>query len=181
MEHSPVWPVYYIMKNIGNKKLTKLIKNKRFSSTVRNYRSKTTTYNYRITNVKMSYGKEDPTTTTENWRATIVNIVCSAYTTHKVRKKVTPKDVNTNPENRYDKRYSPIRRDAMSKYGDWEYSLRSWGNPKQPRRDIRYALLSDTRYNETHTSHELRNFLKHIGIAGDLKIGTIKLVHTQEL
>ena len=180
MEHSPVWPVYYIMKNIGNKKLTKLIKNKRFSSTVKNWGSKTTTYNYRITNVKMSYGKEDPTTTTENWRATIVNIVCSAYTTHKVRKKVTPKDVNTNPENRYDKRYSPIRRDAMSKYGDWEYSLRSWGNPKTPRRDIRYALLSDG-YTGGRTTHELRNFLKHIGIAGDLKIGTIKLVHTQEL
>ena len=179
MEHSPVWPVYYIMKNIGNKKLTKLIKNKRFSSTVKNWGSKTTTYNYRITNVKMSYGKEDPTTTTENWRATIVNIVCSAYTTHKVRKKVTPKDVNTNPENRYDKRYSPIRRDAMSKYGDWEYSLRSWGNPKQPRRDIRYALL-DSGYN-SYTTNELRNFLKHIGITGDLKIGTIKLVHTQEL
>ena len=179
MEHSPVWPVYYIMKNIGNKKLTKLIKNKRFSSTVKNWGSKTTTYNYRITNVKMSYGKEDPTTTTENWRATIVNIVCSAYTTHKVRKKKTPKDVNTNPENSFDKRYSPVRRDAMSKYGEWEYSLRSWGNPKQPRRDIRYALL-DSGYN-SYTTNELRNFLKHIGITGDLKIGTIKLVHTQEL
>ena len=179
MEHSPVWPVYYIMKNIGNKKLTKLIKNKRFSSTVKNWGSKTTTYNYRITNVKMSYGKEDPTTTTENWRATIVNIVCSAYTTHKVRKKVTPKDVNTNPENNFDKRYSPVRRDAMDKYGEWEYSLRSWGNPKQPRRDIRYALL-DSGYN-SYTTNELRNFLKHIGITGDLKIGTIKLVHTQEL
>ena len=179
MEHSPVWPVYYIMKNIGNKKLTKLIRNKRFSSTVKNWSSKTTTYNYRITNVKMSYGKEDPTTTTENWRATIVNIVCSAYTTHKVRKKKTPKDVNTNPENNFDKRYSPVRRDAMDKYGEWEYSLRSWGNPKQPRRDIRYALL-DSGYN-SYTTNELRNFLKHIGITGDLKIGTIKLVHTQEL
>ena len=179
MEHSPVWPVYYIMKNITNIPLRKLLRNKRFTSTVKNWGSKTTTYNYRITNVKMSYGKEDPTTTTENWRATIVNIVCSAYTTHKVRKKKTPKDVNTNPENNFDKRYSPVRRDAMDKYGEWEYSLRSWGNPKQPRRDIRYALL-DSGYN-SYTTNELRNFLKHIGIAGDLKIGTIKLVHTQEL
>jgi hypothetical protein len=168
------------MKNITNIPLRKLLRNKRFTSTVKNWGSKTTTYNYRITNVKMSYGKEDPTTTTENWRATIVNIVCSAYTTHKVRKKVTPKDVNTNPENNFDKRYSPVRRDAMDKYGEWEYSLRSWGNPKQPRRDIRYALLSDG-YTGGRTTHELRNFLKHIGIAGDLKIGTIKLVHTQEL
>ena len=179
MEHSPVWPVYYIMKNITNIPLRKLLRNKRFTSTVKNWGSKTTTYNYRITNVKMSYGKEDPTTTTENWRATIVNIVCSAYTTHKVRKKKTPKDVNTNPENNFDKRYSPVRRDAMDKYGEWEYSLRSWGNPKQPRRDIRYALL-DSGYN-SYTTNELRNFLKHIGITGDLKIGTIKLVNTQEL
>jgi hypothetical protein len=163
------------MKNIGNKQLTKLIRNKRFTTTVENWGTKSTTYQYRITNVKMSYGKEDPTTTTENWRTAIVNLVCSAYTTVQVRKKKTPKDFRTNPENNIDKRYNPMVRDAVSRYGDWSYCLRY--NPREPRRQVRYALLSDT-YNNDRTSNDLRNFLKHIGISGDLKIGTIKLVPT---
>ena len=163
------------MKNIGNKQLTKLIRNKRFTTTVENWGTKSTTYQYRITNVKMSYGKEDPTTTTENWRTTIVNLVCSAYTTVQVRKKKTPKDFSTNPENNIDKRYNPMVRDAVSRYGEWSYCLSY--NPREPRRQVRYALLSDT-YNNDRTSNDLRNFLKHIGISGDLKLGTIKLVPT---
>jgi len=175
MEHSPVWPVYYNMRNITNIPLRKLLRNKRFTTTVENWGTKTTTYQYRITNVKMSYGKEDPTTTTENWRTTIVNLVCSAYTTVQVRKKKTPKDFRANPENNIDKRYNPMVRDAVSRYGEWSYCLSY--NPREPRRQVRYALLSDT-YNNDRTSNDLRNFLKHIGISGDLKIGTIKLVPT---
>jgi len=165
------------MKNIGNKQLTKLIRNKRFTTTVENWGTKSTTYQYRITNVKMSYGKEDPTTTTENWRTTIVNLVCSAYTTVQVRKKKTPKDFSTNPENNIDKRYNPMVRDAVSRYGEWSYCLSY--NPREPRRQVRYALLKgDNNYGNDRTSNDLRNFLKHIGISGDLKIGTIKLVPT---
>lgn len=165
------------MKNIGNKQLTKLIRDKRFTTTVENWGTKSTTYQYRITNVKMSYGKEDPTTTTENWRTTIVNLVCSAYTTVQVRKKKTPKDFSTNPENNIDKRYNPMVRDAVSRYGEWSYCLSY--NPREPRRQVRYALLKgDNNYGNDRTSNDLRNFLKHIGISGDLKIGTIKLVPT---
>lgn len=142
-----------------------------------NWGTKSTTYQYRITNVKMSYGKEDPTTTTENWRTAIVNLVCSAYTTVQVRKKKTPKDFRTNPENNIDKRYNPMVRDAVSRYGEWSYCLSY--NPREPRRQVRYALLKgDNNYGNDRTSNDLRNFLKHIGISGDLKIGTIKLVPT---
>jgi hypothetical protein len=41
--------------------------------------------------------------------------------------------------------------------------------------------LLDSGYNSGRTTHDLRNFLKHIGITGELKIGTIKLVPTTEL
>jgi hypothetical protein len=153
------------MKNIGNKQLKKLIRNKRFTTTVANWGSKSTTYQYRITNIKMDYGADK-----------VVNIVCSAYTTHQVRKKKTPKDFRTNPENNIDKRYNPMVRDAMSEYGEWSYCLKY--NPREPRRQVRYALLSDTNYNEGHTSHDLRNFLKLVGVSGDLRIGTIKMVPT---
>jgi hypothetical protein len=163
------------MKNIGNKQLTKLIRDKRFTTTVENWGSKSTTYQYRITNIKMEHGSNDPTVDNRHWYNTIVNIVCSAYTTVQVRKKKTPKDFRTNPENNIDKRYNPMVRDAVSRYGDWSYCLRY--NPREPRRQVRYALLSDT-YNNDRTSNDLRNFLKHIGISGDLKLGTIKLVPT---
>jgi len=173
MKHSPVCPVYYIMKNIGNKQLQKLIKNKRFSSTVKNWGGKTTTYNYRITNIKMGYGDDDPTLS-EEYRSNlkIVNIVCSSYTTTTNASKV----VNENAK--------PLIRDAMAKYGEWDYDLRipnvllrKWNNPKQPRREIRHALL-DSWTNNERTSNDLRNFLKHIGITGNINIGTIKLVPT---
>ena len=164
------------MKNIGNKQLKKLIRDKRFTTTVANWGSKSTTYQYRITNIKMEYGNDDPTLTDRRWDDKVINLVCSAYTTHLVRKKKTPKDYRTNPENNIDKRYNPMVRDAMSEYGEWSYCLKY--NPRAPRRQVRYALLSDTNYNEGHTSHDLRNFLKHIGVSGDLKIGTIKMVPT---
>ena len=164
------------MKNIGNKQLKKLIRDKRFTTTVANWGSKSTTYQYRITNIKMDYGNDDPTLTDRTWADKVVNIVCSAYTTHQVRKKKTPKDFRTNPENNIDKRYNPMVRDAMSEYGEWSYCLKY--NPREPRRQVRYALLSDTNYNEGHTSHDLRNFLKLVGVSGDLRIGTIKMVPT---
>ena len=148
MEHSPVCPVYYNMRNITNIPLRKLIKNKRFSSTVKNCGGKTTTYNYRITNIKMGYGDDDPTLS-EEYRSNlkIVNIVCSSYTTTTNASKV----VNV--------------------------LLRKWNNPKQPRREIIHALL-DSLTNNERTSNDLRNFLKHIGITGNINIGTIKLVPT---
>tara|TARA_R100001377_G_scaffold77967_1_gene55495 strand:- start:446 stop:826 length:381 start_codon:yes stop_codon:yes gene_type:complete len=123
----------------------------------------------------MEHDSNDPTVDNRHWYDTIVNIVCSAYTTVQVRKKKTPKDFSTNPENNIDKRYNPMVRDAVSRYGEWSYCLSY--NPREPRRQVRYALLSDT-YNNDRTSNDLRNFLKHIGISGDLKIGTIKLVPT---
>ena len=148
MEHSPVCPVYYNMRNITNIPLRKLIKNKRFSSTVKNSGGKTTTYNYRITNIKMGYGDDDPTLS-EEYRSNlkIVNIVCSSYTTTTNASKV----VNV--------------------------LLRKWNNPKQPRREIIHALL-DSWTNNERTSNDLRNFLKQIGITGNINIGTIKLVPT---
>jgi len=164
------------MKNIGNKQLTKLIRNKRFTTTVENWGTKSTTYQYRITNIKMEYGNDDPTLSNRNWSHQVINLVCSAYTTHVVRKKKTPKDFRTNPENNIDKRYNPIVRDCCGRYGDWSYCL-NW-NPREPRRQVRYALLSDSGYTNDRTSNDLRNFLKHVGISGDIKIGTIKLVPT---
>ena len=164
------------MKNIGNKQLKKLIRDKRFTTTVANWGSKSTTYQYRITNIKMEYSADDPTLTDRRWDDKVINLVCSAYTTHVVRKKKTPKDYRTNPENNIDKRYNPMVRDAMSEYGEWSYCLKY--NPREPRRQVRYALLSDTNYNEGHTSHDLRNFLKLVGVSGDLRIGTIKMVPT---
>ena len=71
----------------------------------------------------------------------------------------------------------------MADYGEWYYSLQWGGNPREPRRNIRYALLSE-QYNygtNERTTNELRNFLKHVGISGELKIGTIKLEPVPEL
>ena len=123
----------------------------------------------------MEYGNDDPTISNRQWSSKVINLVCSAYTTHLVKKKKTPKDYRTNPENNIDKRYNPMVRDCVGKYGEWSYNLRSWGNPREPRRQIRYALLSDSGYTNDRTSNDLRNFLKHVGISGDIKIGTIKL------
>ena len=85
---------------------------------------------------------------------------------------------NLTDEQRIDKRCKPRLRDCTKRYGDWSYSLQ-W-NPREPRRQVRYALLTDE-YNygtNTRTSTDLRNFLKHVGISGDIKIGTIKLEPT---
>ena len=70
------------MKNIDNKQLRKLIRGKRFKTTVRNWSNKTTTYEYRITNIKLNYGNDDPTTSDQTWKTTVVNIVCSGTTTN---------------------------------------------------------------------------------------------------
>ena len=167
------------MRNIKNIPLRKLLRNKRFTSTVKNWGSKTTTYNYRITNIKQEYGKDDPTCTKRDWYNTVINIVCSAYTTSHLEKKRPNRGWgNLTDEQRIDKRYNPRLRDCCGEYGEWSYNLRSWGNPREPRRQVRYALLSDTNYNEGHTSHDLRNFLKLVGVSGDLRIGTIKMVPT---
>ena len=169
------------MRNIKNKQLRKLLKDKRFTTTVRNWGTKSTTYNYRITNVKKNYGKEDPTTSTNNWRETVINIVCSAYTTSYIEKKRRPGGPNLTDEERIDKRYIPKVRDCVGEYGEWSYSLH-W-NPRGPRRQVRYALLNEIHSYGTNerTSNELRNFLKHVGISGEIKIGTIKLEPVPEL
>ena len=76
----------------------------------------------------------------------------------------------------------PIIQDCHTRGGEWSYNLRSWGNPREPRREIRYALLQDD-YNygrNERRTNELRDFLKHVGISGELKIGTIKLEPTPE-
>ena len=172
------------MKNIDNQQLRKLIRDRRFKTTYQNWGTKSTTYEYRITNIKMSYGKENPTTNRENWRTTIVNLACSGTTTNLVTKKRPDKGWgNISEEDRIDKRYNPKVRDCMDKYGEWYYSLQGgWGNPKTPRNSIRYSLMNeDYGYNSNRRANDLRSFLKLIGIEGDLKIGTIKLVHTSDL
>ncbi len=173
------------MKNIDNIQLRKLIRGRRFKTTVQNWNSKSTTYEYRITNIKLNYGKEDPTTNDQKWRTTVVNLVCSGTTTNLVSKKRPAKGWgNISEEDRIDKRYNPKVRDCMDKYGEWYYNLRGgWGNPKVPRNAIRYSLLNDDgyNYNSNHRANDLRKFLKLVGIEGDLKIGTIKLVHSSDL
>ena len=172
------------MKNIDNIQLRKLIRGRRFKTTVQNWNSKSTTYEYRITNIKLNYGKEDPTTNDQKWRTTVDNLVCSGSTTQLVTKKRPAKGWgNMSDEDRLDKRFNPVVRDCMDKHGEWYYNLRAyWGNPKVPRTSIRYALLNDDYdYNANSRANDLRKFLKLVGIEGDLKIGTIKLVHSSEL
>ena len=97
------------MKNIDNIQLRKLIRGKRFKTTVRNWNSKSTTYEYRITNIKLNYGKEDPTTNDQKWRTTVVNLVCSGSTTQLVTKKRPAKGWgNMSDEDRLDKRFNPV-------------------------------------------------------------------------
>ena len=170
------------MKNIDNIQLKKLIRDKRFKSKIHNWNSKSTTYEYRITNIKLNYGKEDPTTNNQQWRTTVINLVCSGTTTNLVTKKRPAKGwANISEEDRIDKRYNPKVKDCMD--GEWYYNLRGgWGNPKTPRNAIRYSLLSDDyEYNSNRRANDLRKFLKLIGVEGDLKIGTIKLVHSSDL
>ena len=166
------------MKNIKNIQLRKLLRDKRFTSTVKNWGTKSTTYNYRITNIKEEWSDEDPTCSNRNWYKTVINIVCTGFTTNYRTKKHRPGCARLTDEERIDRRYNPIIQDCYKRGGEWAYNLRSWGNPREPRRQVRYALLNDSGYNNERTSDELRNFLKHVGISGDLKIGTIKLVPT---
>ena len=171
------------MNNIDNKQLRKLLRDKRFTTTVRNWGSKSTTYEYRITNIKMSYGKENPTTSTQNWRTTIINLVCSGQTTEYRTKKRKPGGPSLTDEERIDRRYNPIVKDCMAEYGEWYYSLGWGGDPRRPRRDIRYSLLNDE-YDygrNTRRASDLRDFLKLVGISGEIKIGTIKLVPVTEV
>ena len=167
------------MRNIKNIRLRKLLRDKKFTSTVSNWGLKTTTYNYRLTNVKQEHTDEDPTCSRRDWYKTVVNIVCSAYTTNPVMKKRTNKTYKMTDDQRIDKRFNPVRRDCVGEYGEWSYSLQ-W-NPREPRRQVRYALLNDNNYNSERRCNELRNFLKYVGISGDIKIGTIKLEASPEL
>ena len=170
------------MKNIDNKQLRKLIRGRRFKTTVRNWGGKSTTYEYRITNIKLNYGKEDPTTSTNNWRKTIINIVCTGFSTNYRTKKRRAGGPSLTDEERIDRRYNPIVKDCMADYGEWHYSLGWGGDPRRPRRDIRYSLLNDE-YDygrNTRRASDLRDFLKHVGITGELKIGTIRLEPTPD-
>ena len=171
------------MRNIKNIQLRKLLRDKRFTSTVKNWGTKSTTYNYRITNIKEEWGDEDPTCSNKAWYKTVINIVCSAYTTSYIEKKRRPGGPNLTDEERIDKRYNPKVRDCMTRYGEWYYNLQWGGNPREPRRNIRYALLNDD-YNygrNTRRASDLCDFLKHVGISGEIKIGTIKLEPSPEL
>ena len=167
------------MRNIKNKKLRKLLRDKRFTSTVSNWGTKSTTYNYRITNVKQEYGDEDPIVG-RDWYKTVINFVCSGFTTSYVTKKMRRNGPSLTDEQRIDKRFNPVIQDCTKRYGEWSYSL-NW-NPREARGQIRYALLSDEYNYPNHqrTSNELRTFLKHIGISGDIKIGTIKIEQTPD-
>ena len=104
------------MKNIDNIQLRKLIRGRRFKTTVHNWNSKTTTYEYRITNIKLNYSKDDPTTSDANWKTTVVNLVCSGTTTNLVTKKRPAKGWgDMSEEDRIDKRYNPKDRIVTGK------------------------------------------------------------------
>ena len=170
------------MRNIKNIQLRKLLRDKRFTTTVRNWGTKSTTYNYRITNIKEEWGDEDPTCSRRDWYKTVINIVCTGFTTNYRTKKMRRNGPNLTDEQRIDRRYNPIIQDCYKRGGEWAYSLH-W-NPREPRRQVRYALLNDDYdygRNNTRRTNELRNFLKHVGISGEIKIGTIKLEPTPEL
>jgi len=168
------------MRNIKNIQLRKLLKDKRFTTTVKNWGTKSTTYNYRITNIKEEWGDEDPTCSSRDWYKTVINIVCTGFTTSYKTKKIRRNGPNLTDEERIDRRYNPIIQDCYKRGGEWAYHLH-W-NPREPRRNIRYALLTDE-YNygrNTRRANDLRNFLKHVGISGEIKIGTIKLEPTPD-
>ena len=170
------------MRNIKNIHLRKLLRDKRFTSTVSNWGTKSTTYNYRITNVKQEYGDEDPIVG-RDWYKTVINIVCSGFTTSYVTKKMRRNGPSLTDEQRIDRRYNPIIQDCYKRGGEWAYNLhRGWGNPREPRREVRYALLQDEHSygHNTRRANDLRDFLKHVGISGELKIGTIKLEPTPD-
>ena len=168
------------MRNIKNIQLRKLLRDKRFTTTVRNWGTKSTTYNYRITNIKEEWGDEDPTCSRRDWYKTVINIVCTGFTTNYRTKKHRPGCASLTDEERIDRRYNPIIQDCAKRYGEWSYNL-NW-NPREPRRQIRYALLNDD-YDygrNARRANDLRDFLKHVGISGELKIGTIKIEQTPD-
>ena len=168
------------MRNIKNKQLRKLLRDKRFTSTVKNWGTKSTTYNYRITNIKEEWGDEDPTCSRRDWYKTVINIVCTGFTTNYRTKKNRPGCARLTDGERIDRRYNPIIQDCVKRYGEWSYNL-NW-NPREPRRQIRYALLNDD-YDygrNARRANDLRDFLKHVGISGELKIGTIKIEQTPD-
>ena len=169
------------MRNIKNIQLRKLHRDKRFTTTVKNWGTKSTTYNYRITNIKEEWGDEDPTCSNRNWYKTVINIVCTGFTTNYRTKKQRPGCHRLTDEQRIDRRYNPIIQDCYKRGGEWSYNLH-W-NPREPRRNIRYALIGDNYDYRTNqrTSNDLRDFLKHVGITGEIKLGTIKLEPTPEL
>ena len=103
------------MRNIKNIPLRKLLRNKRFTSTVSNWGGRSTTYNYRITNIKQEYGKDDPTCTNRDWYNTVINIVCSAYTTNPVMKKRTNKTYKMTDDQRIDKRFNPVIQEIVAR------------------------------------------------------------------
>ena len=147
------------MRNIKNIHLRKLLRDKRFTSTVTNWGNKTTTYNYRITNIKEEWGDEDPTCSNRAWYKTVINIVCSAYTTSYIEKKHRPGGPSLTNEERIDKRYNPKVKDCMAEYGEWYYNLRWGGNPREPRRNIRYALLNDSYHHGTPTHVQVMSYV----------------------
>ena len=168
------------MRNIKNIQLRKLLRDKRFTTTVKNWGTKSTTYNYRITNIKEEWGDEDPTCSNRNWYKTVINIVCTGFTTNYRTKKQRPGCHRLTDEQRIDRRYNPIIQDCAKRYGEWSYNL-NW-NPREPRRQIRYALLNDD-YDygrNARRANDLRDFLKHVGISGEIKLGTIKLEPTPD-
>jgi hypothetical protein len=171
------------MRNIKNIQLRKLLRDKRFTTTVKNWGTKSTTYNYRITNIKEEWSDEDPTCSNRNWYKTVINIVCTGFTTNYRTKKHRPGCASLTDEERIDRRYNPVIQDCYKRGGEWAYNLhRGWGNPREPRREVRYALLQDEHSygHNTRRANDLRDFLKHVGISGELKIGTIKLEPTPD-
>jgi len=168
------------MRNIKNIQLRKLLRDKRFTTTVKNWGTKTTTYNYRITNIKEEWGDEDPTCSRRDWYKTVINIVCTGFTTTYRTKKHRRNTHSLTDEQRIDRRYNPILQDCYKRGGEWSYNL-NW-NPREPRRQVRYALLNDD-YDygrNTRRASHLRDFLKHVGISGEIKLGTIKLEPTPD-
>ena len=89
-----------------------------FKTTYQNWGTKSTTYEYRISNIKLNYVKEEPTTNDQKWRTTVVNLVCSCTTTILITKKRHAKGlVKILEEDRIDKLCISKTYDSMEKYG----------------------------------------------------------------
>ena len=137
MEHSPVWPVYYIMKRLP-KDIRKYCRDQRFTYTHSNSYEEMT-INFRITNIAGEYNDRNPLKTS-SWEDININIVVEGTVSRISNNCIT----NTKTLEEH-----------------FDYGLR-W-NPREPRRRIRRILggghyNSGSNYNYGHTDIDKGHF-----------------------